>query len=58
MLKKDVVVGETYIALVSGKKTTVKIKEENEFGGWNAVNVETNREVRIRTAGRLTPIEK
>lgn len=61
MRRCDVKIGGTYYANVSGKKTKVKIGEEKQdwrgqFAGWHAVNLATNREIRIRTAARLTEI--
>ena len=53
MKKKDVAIGGTYIAKVSGKLAKVRITGESRFGGWEAVNMETRREVRIRGAARL-----
>lgn len=53
MKKADVEIGKTYIAKVSGKVTKVYIYAECIYGGWWAVNLETDREVRIRTAARL-----
>ena len=66
MKAKDVKIGGTYIAKISGKLTTVRIDREAgeirvgrvdsyqfRHGGWHAVNVATGRPVRIRTAGKL-----
>ncbi len=53
MKKADIRIGGTYTAKVSGKLTTIRIASESPYGGWNAVNVQTGREVRIRTAARL-----
>ncbi len=53
MKKKDVEIGGTYIAKVSGKLAKVRITGESRFGGWDAVNLDTRREVRIRGAQRL-----
>jgi len=63
MKAKDVVIGETYVAKVSGRLVAVRIDREAGghcgrngrymFAGWYAVNTETGRDVRIRTAGRL-----
>jgi len=53
MKKQDVKVGESYLAKVSGKVVPVRITGESRYGGWNAVNRETNREVRIKSAQRL-----
>jgi hypothetical protein len=43
----------TFVANVSGNRTTVRILGESLHGGWNAENTATGREVRIRTAARL-----
>jgi nucleoid DNA-binding protein len=67
--KADVVVGGRYIATVSGRRVVVEITsvreiEQRKFGTytsraktlWYARNTETNREITIRSAMRLTPI--
>ena len=36
MKKKDVKVGQTYLAKVSGKVVRVRIDRESRHGGWNA----------------------
>ena len=53
MKKSDVEIGATYVAKVSGKLTTVRIVNESQHGGWNAINTATKHEVRIRGAARL-----
>ena len=53
MKKKDVEIGGVYVAKVSGKLAKVRITGESRFGGWDAVNLATKRDVRIRGAGRL-----
>jgi hypothetical protein len=53
MKKRDIKIGETYLAKVSGKLVPVRITSESPHGGWNAVNTTTGREVRIRSAARL-----
>lgn len=53
MKKRDVEVGCTYVAKVSGNLTTVRLVSESEYGGWNAVNTATGRKVRIKSAARL-----
>ena len=53
MLKKDVSIGKVYIVKVSGKLARVKLINEVSRGGWMGVNLDTNREVRIKTGGRL-----
>jgi hypothetical protein len=53
MKKSQVQVGETYIAKVSGTLTTIRILRDSPYGGWDAVNTKTGREVRVKTAARL-----
>jgi hypothetical protein len=53
MKKNEVVVGGSYLAKVSGKVVPVRITGESKFGGWDAVNTDTNRPVRIKSAQRL-----
>jgi hypothetical protein len=58
MKKADVKIGGQYFATVSGRKVVVKIDGENRHGGWTATNQTTGKSVRIKTAGRLTPMAK
>ncbi len=53
MKKSEIRVGGKYVARISGKLTTVMIVSESLYGGWNAVNTASNREVRIKTAAKL-----
>ena len=53
MKKNEVEIGRHYIVKVSGKLTRVKILRESPYGGWEGVNAETGRAVRIKTAARL-----
>ena len=56
MTKKEVKIGECYLAKVSNKLVPVKILEildVNRFGGWTALNVRTNRKIRIKSAQKL-----
>ena len=53
MKKNEVEIGRCYIVKVSGKLTRVKILRESSYGGWEGVNAETGRAVRIKTAARL-----
>jgi hypothetical protein len=53
MKKKDVQIGRTYIARVSGSIVPVRIERENPYGGWDGRNLRTGRPVRIRSAQRL-----
>lgn len=56
MKKQDVKIGGKYVAKVSDKLTTVQIRGESRLGGWDAVNVETGRAVRIKSAQRLRSV--
>jgi hypothetical protein len=53
MRKKDVKLGEVYVAKVSNKLVHVRLDSENVHKGWNATNLSTGRTVHIRSAGRL-----
>jgi hypothetical protein len=53
MKKHEVRIGGVYVAKVSGALTRVRIHRESRYGGWEAVNLATNRPVRIRSAARL-----
>jgi len=53
MKKQDVQLGKSYIVKVSGKLVPVAIVQENPLGGWNGLNLQTHRGVRIRSAARL-----
>lgn len=53
MRKRDVEINAHYAAKISGKVTTVQIKAESRYGGWDAVNVTTGRNVHIKSAAKL-----
>jgi len=53
MKTAEVQIGETYRVKVSGNVADVRITGENPHGGWDGVNVATNRKVRIQSAQRL-----
>lgn len=53
MKQKEIHIGCKYAAKVSGRIVTVKIIEESIYGGWDAINIETGRSVRIKSAQRL-----
>ncbi len=53
MQKREIEIGETYVAKVSGLMTVVRIKSTSPHGGWVGVNVRTGREIPIKTAARL-----
>lgn len=58
MIKRDVDLGGVYLAKVSNKTVKVRIARTSPNGGWFATNMETGREVRVRTAARLTQIDR
>jgi hypothetical protein len=51
--KADVRIGSIYIVKVSGKLTRVRLTRESPYGGWDGLNLATQREIRIRSAARL-----
>lgn len=53
MKAKEVVIGATYVAKVSGQLAHVQIVSALPSGGWLGRNRSTGREVRIRSAQRL-----
>lgn len=53
MLKKQIEVGKTYAAKVSGNIVPVQIRGESRYGGWDAVNRVTGRAIRIKSAAKL-----
>jgi hypothetical protein len=58
MKKNEVEIGGVYVAKISGRLTHVRITAASQYGGWIAVNVNSNREVRIRTAAKLRGVWK
>jgi hypothetical protein len=53
MQQDQVQIGKTYAAKVTDKLAPVRIDSENEHGGWNATNLRTNKQIRIKSAQRL-----
>jgi hypothetical protein len=53
MKKNEVHVGGRYVAKVSEKLVVIEITGESQYGGWDAKNLATGREVRVRSAQRL-----
>jgi hypothetical protein len=53
MKAKDVHIGELYSVKVSGRVQTVRVQRENPFGGWDCINLNTNRAVRVRSPQRF-----
>ena len=53
MKKNEITIGGVYAAKVSGKVVPVLITGESPYGGWRAVNMQTQRAIRVRSAARL-----
>lgn len=53
MRKAEVEVGKVYAAKVSDRIVPVRLDSINPAGGWNATNLRTDRQVRIRSAAKL-----
>jgi len=53
MKKDDIKIGATYTAKVSDRVVPIRIDRENGRGGWDATNLVTNKQVRIKSAQRL-----
>ena len=53
MKKNEITIGGVYAAKVSGRIVPVLITGESPCGGWDAVNTQTKRAIRIRSAARL-----
>ena len=53
MKKHEITIGGVYTAKVSGRVVPVRITRESPYGGWDGVNTQTQRAVRIRSAARL-----
>jgi hypothetical protein len=53
MKKKDVQIGQTYAVKVSGQIRPVKLTAESPYGGWLGRNMQSGREVRIKSAAKL-----
>jgi hypothetical protein len=53
MLKNQIELGSEYVVRLHGNFTVVRIFSVNQYGGWNALNLKTNREVRIKSAAKL-----
>lgn len=53
MKKKDVEIGAVYTKKVSGKVVPVRITGVSPYGGWTARNLDTGREIRVKSAAGL-----
>jgi hypothetical protein len=53
MKKESVKLGSTYAAKVNGQIVPVRLEKANPHGGWDGVNLNTRKGVRIRGSQRL-----
>jgi hypothetical protein len=54
MLKRDVVLGKHYaVKWHDGRFTVIQIIDESRYGGYNALNLRSGRNVRIKSAAKL-----
>jgi hypothetical protein len=53
MKKREVVLGQVYAVKVSGRIQPVRLVADSPYGGWVGRNLQTGRELRIRSAARL-----
>lgn len=53
MRKENVKIGDAYVAKVSGRLVTVRVIGAHPLGGYRAINEETGREIRCKSAARL-----
>ncbi|MCG3174642.1 MAG: hypothetical protein GMKNLPBB_02902 [Myxococcota bacterium] len=53
MKKNEVKVGGTYLAKVTDKVVQVRLDAEHPRGGWQATNLSTKKQIRIKSAQRL-----
>ena len=56
MKAKDVIIGEIYLAKISGKLQSVKVIQAGRNGGWVGTNLATGRIIRFRNSARLRPL--
>jgi hypothetical protein len=53
MKKSEVEIGGVYTAKVTNKLVQVRIDAESRYGGWDATNLATGKNVRIKSPARL-----
>ena len=53
MKKHNIKVGSIYLVKVSGTLAKVRLTREHPRGGWYGTNLDTGREIRVRTAARF-----
>jgi hypothetical protein len=52
MKRDQIKIGGTYLAKVTDKVVSVRIDATNPHGGWDATNLATGRQVRIKSCLR------
>jgi hypothetical protein len=52
MKRRNVVLGQVYAVKVSGRIQQVRLVAESSPGGWVGRNLQTGRELRVRSAAR------
>jgi len=53
MNSDDVKIGQTYMAIVSGRLVPVRIEAVHHAGGWRASNLASNRIIHIKSTRQL-----
>lgn len=53
MKKSEVEIGGVYIAKVTNRLVQVRIDAVSRYGGWDATNLSTSKNIRVRSATRL-----
>lgn len=53
MKAKDIIVGRTYMAKVSGVICPVRVLGMSRYGGWDAMNTKTGRTIHVRGPQRF-----
>ena len=56
MQSKNVKIGQTYWAKISGKSVKARIESVSPYGGWDATNLSTGRKARIKSVYNLDEI--
>jgi hypothetical protein len=53
MKKREAKIGGTYAVRMGDVLVPVRLDRESRYGGWEATNLRTSRQIRIKTAQRL-----
>jgi len=54
--KNEVQIGGVYIAKVTNRLVQVRIEKVSRYGGWEAINLATNKPIRVKSAQRLRSV--